>query len=91
MTILEVSAGAKRISGYIDMSKMEAGDTVVLAFYAKVKDGGEFCKYHEETYSGVQTSPLLQIKEVLASQGAKLTMQQTAGVSKSFDYEFFEE
>jgi len=78
-----------QVEGYIDLSPLEEGDTVIIRYYIKIKSGGEFGKYAEETYTGVQSSPILYIGKKVAKYGIKITLQQTSGEFKSFDYQFF--
>jgi len=77
------------IEGYIDLSNLASGDTVIIRIYVKVKDGGDYEKHAEETYSGAQTLPLLFIQPRPAKYGLKITLQQTAGTYRNYDYQFF--
>jgi hypothetical protein len=83
--------GTGRISGHIDLQNMTAGDVVVIRQYIKVKDGGPYKKYAEETYSGAQSLPLIHVTPKSVGVALKVTIQQTAGSYKSFDYNFVKE
>lgn len=86
-TVLEYTETAT-IHGYIDLSKMEAGDTVEIKVYVRIKEGGEYQLHASETYSGAQSLPALYIVPKLSGHGFKVTLKQTAGTYKSFDYMF---
>jgi len=86
-TVMEY-IGTATIHGYIDLSKMESGDEVVIKVYVKVREGGEYKLHAKETYSGAQPMPALYIVPKLTGHAFKVTIQQTAGSYKSFDYMF---
>jgi hypothetical protein len=77
------------LEGYIDLSNMESGDAVVIREYMKIKSDGGYVKYAEETYSGVQSIPLLYIITKPGRYGIKITLQQTSGTYRNFPYQFF--
>lgn len=77
------------LEGYVDLTNMASGDTVVIRQYIKIKSGGSYVKYAEETYSGAQSLPMLFIVSKSGRYGIKITLQQTAGTYRSFDYQFF--
>ena len=77
------------LDGYIDLSNMASGDTVVIRQYMKIASAGNPVKYAEETYSGAQSIPLLHVITKPARYELKVTLQQTAGTYKSFPYQFF--
>ncbi|MFH0850282.1 MAG: hypothetical protein V1924_05015 [Candidatus Bathyarchaeota archaeon] len=90
-TLVDQGEGPTRVMGYIDLSLMLGGDTVLVRHYVKVKSGGAWVCYAGETYTGVQAVPLVYITEKPANHGLKVSLQQTAGVFKAFDCEFLEE
>lgn len=91
-TLVEQPAGSpSQVLGYIDLTNLADGDTIIMKLYAKVRHDGEWRAYHKESYSGVQPLPLVHITKKPENHGLKVTLQQTAGPYKSFDYEFFEE
>lgn len=86
----EVSGNPQRhLEGYVDLSNMTSGDTVIIRQYMKIASDGSYVKYAEETYSGAQSLPLLHIVTKPAKYGLKLTLQQTAGTYRQFPYQFF--
>lgn len=79
------------LEGWIDLSNMEAGDTVVIKEYVKLKSGGTYTLYDSASYSGVQAKPALHVIKIPAKYGVKVTLQQTAGTNRDYDYNFFKE
>jgi hypothetical protein len=79
------------VTGQIDLSNMQAGDTVEVIQYMMVKSGGTLRSYADEVYSGVQTLPLLNISTKRGKYGIKVTIKQTAGTFRTVDYLFEKE
>ena len=77
------------LDGYVDLTPMAGGDTIVVRQYMKVKAAGAYVKYAEETYTGAQTIPLLHIVTKPAKTSIKVTAQQTAGTNRTLDVQFF--
>jgi len=89
-TLLEF-VGVGVISGHIDLQNMKEGDVVIIRQYIKVKEDGEYKKYAEETYTGIQELPVIYITPKAVDIAMKITLQQTSGTYKSFDYNFIRE
>jgi hypothetical protein len=87
-TITEASE-AMRLSGYVSLSEIQAGDSIVLRQYVELSN--TYKKYAEETYSGVQTNPVVYITPKESASRLKITLEQTAGASRSFAYKFIKE
>lgn len=77
------------LEGYIDLSPMASGDTIVIRQYMKIASGGTYIKYAEESYSGAQSIPLLYVTTKVGRYGIKVTAQQTAGTNRTLTYQFF--
>jgi len=77
------------LDGYVDLGPMEAGDTIVIREYMIVKAAGSYAKYAEASYSDVQSLPLLHVVTKTAARSIKVTAQQTAGVNRTLDVQFF--
>lgn len=77
------------LDGYVDLTPMAAGDTIVIRQYMQVKATGTYVKYAEETYSGAQSIPLLHITTKPAKDKIKVTAQQTAGTNRTLDVQFY--
>jgi len=75
--------------GLVSLDKMEDGDKVVIETWCRVIEGGEWRRYKSMAYGGVQEDPLLVWIPVLCRYGFKVTLQQIAGVYKTFEYGFY--
>lgn len=84
-------AGIGKHEGWVDLTNMQAGDTVVVKEYVMLKSGGTFRVYATTTYNGVQAEPAIHVTRKLSEYGLKVTLQQTAGVNRDYDYEFLKE
>lgn len=85
------TSGRGKYEGWIDLVNMQAGDTVDVKEYVMLKSGGSFRLYATTTYSGVQAEPAIHVTRKLSEYGLKVTLQQTAGVNRTYDYEFLKE
>jgi len=89
-TVVEATGTLEfKLDGYIDLSNMASGDTVVIREYIKIAPDGAYVKYAEETYSDAQSLPLLHIVTKPARYGLKITLRQTAGTNRDYPYQFF--
>lgn len=87
-TILTYTGDIAMIQGYIDLSSMSVGDSVTIRLYVKIKPDGEFKLYKEENYAAPSKEELVYVLPRLSGYGIKITLQQTYGSYKSFDYLF---
>jgi hypothetical protein len=87
-TVVEYTGNIAQISGYIDLSNMEDGDAVTVKLYVKIKPDGGYKLYHAETFNDKQEEPALYILPKVTGTAYKVTLQQTKGTYKSFDYLF---
>jgi hypothetical protein len=86
----EISGNPPRfLEGYIDLSSLATGDTIIIRQYIKITPAGQYTKYAEETYSGPQDLPLLYIVTKPCRYGIMITVLQTAGTSRTLIYQFF--
>jgi len=83
------ASGILNLEGYIDLSEMVAGDTVVLKRYVKIEEVGDYKLHATETYTGAQEQPIIRFPPIAGRYGIKVTLQQTSGTFKSFPYQFF--
>jgi len=79
------------LEGYIDLANMQAGDTVIIREYVRLKSGGTYRLYASSTYSDAQSEPALHVVKLPTKYGVRVTLQQTAGVNRTYDYNFFRE
>jgi hypothetical protein len=77
------------VEGWLDLSAMRSGDTVVVCEYVAV-DGVNLRRYACIAYSGVQSDPVVRFhsKQLLSHMLYRVTVTQTAGVLRSFPYGF---
>ena len=85
------TSGRGKYEGYIDLFNMQAGDTVVIKEYIKFKTGGTFRLYATTTYTDVQAEPAIHATKKLSEYGWRVSLQQTGGVNRAYDYEFLKE
>jgi hypothetical protein len=86
----EISGNPPRfLEGYIDLSTLTTGDTIIVRQYIKIAPTGSYVKYAEETYSGIQDLPLLYIVTKPCRYGIMITIVQTTGTNKELSYQFF--
>ncbi len=95
-TIYELIDGTAALYnvGYVDLSLLEGGDTLLISVYAKIKSGGAYVRFSDDTaytFAGVQDPPLIVISgEHATIYGFKITMELTVGSNRSIDHEFFD-
>jgi len=77
------------LDGYVDLTPMASGDTIVVREYMQVKAAGAYVKYAEETYTGAQTIPLLHVVTKPAKDKIKVSAQQTGGTNRTLDVQFY--
>lgn len=77
------------LDGYIDLTPMASGNTIVIRQSMKVKAAGEYVVYATETYSGAQSTPLLHIVTKTAKTSIKVTAEQTDAAYVTLDVQFF--
>jgi len=80
-------AGTGKLHAYVDLSNMAAGDTTVIRQYVKIKAAGAFVKYAEETYTDAQSLPMLHLVMKPSRHGVRITLEQTSGVNRDYDWE----
>jgi len=87
-TVVEVTT-IGTLEGYIDLANMQAGDSVTIREYVRMKSGGTYRLYDDATYTDAQTKPALHIVKLPTRYGLRVTLEQTAGVNRDYDYNFF--
>jgi hypothetical protein len=84
--------GALFYGGYVDLTNLVSGDTVVIKVYVKIKLTGNFILDYSQSFSGVQPNTLIKFPMLPNKNGYKITAQQTAqgaGGLKNIDWETF--
>jgi len=92
-TILEVAGTGSpiKIYGWIDLTPMDLGDEVIIQGYTKLKPDGNWVRHINEIFNDAQQIPAIYFIEKTVSYGLKVTLQQTKGTYRTFDYLFFKE
>lgn len=73
----------------IDTIEMQAGDIIVIKTFVRLKSGGTYREQDSVTLTGVQPFPAILIKGYPNRYGYKVTLQQTAGTNRDFDWQRF--
>lgn len=89
-TLLEFQ-GVAKIIGYVDLSAMVLGDTIIIRQYMKIVADGSYKKYAEQPSVGIQPEPLLYITPKETDIAILITLQQTTGILKRFPHNFMKE
>ena len=90
-TVIEITAQSDTyiVEGWIDLSQLQSGDTVVINIYVAV-DGTNYRTYATVTYSGSVSNPIIRIHsmQLCKNMKFKVTITQTSGTLRSFPYGF---
>lgn len=87
---LTTQTGTKFYCAYIDLTNMTSGDTTEIRVSLIVKSAGSHILYFMGTYSGAQSNPLLFIPALPSDISWKLTLKQTVGTGRSYDWRILE-
>lgn len=87
---LTTQTGNKFYSAYIDLTNMASGDTVEIRVSVIVKTAGSHILYYLGTYSGAQTNPLVYVASLPSDISWKLTLKQTVGTGRTYDFRVYE-
>lgn len=71
----------------IDCTNMAAGDSVILRVYYRIAPGGNMIKKDQITLNGDQDPDLKNVILEPNRYGVQVTLEQTAGVNRDFDWE----
>ena len=77
------------LEGFVDLSGVVSGDTVVMKQYVKIQSGGTYVKYAERELSGPFPNPLLAFATKPSRYGVKITLEQTMGTYRELPWQFF--
>ena len=87
---LTTQTGNKFYMAYVDLTNMAAGDIVEIRVSLIIKSAGSHILYYLGTYSGVQGNPLVYIPTLPSDISWKLTLKQTTGTSRNYDWRVLE-
>jgi hypothetical protein len=93
-TVLEITGASDDylVEGWLDLGALASGDTLVVTEYVAI-DGVNYRIFLQSTFSGAQNMPAIRFhtKTFLYNMKYKVTVNQTAGVLRSFPYGFIQE
>ena len=88
----ETASEGKVLDALIDLANMVSGDTLELRVYVKALTGGTLRRAYYQKFVGSQDSeailksPIIYVPAVTATTEWKLTLKQTAGTGRAFDW-----
>ncbi|SRR6266496_5686980 len=83
--------GSKWYSAYVDLTNMASGDNTELRVYVLVKVAGSYTQYYIHTYTDSQSpNMLVYVPPFPSDLGYKLTLKQTAGTGRAYDWRVYE-
>lgn len=90
-TLAETGGGADLPVGSVyelnlDLANMQAGDTLEVRLYTKVRAADTGRVYDLLTLSGVQSEPNLKSVPIPTGAYTKLTIKQTAGTGRAYPW-----
>lgn len=79
---------------WIDLDNMAAGDTTVIRAYHRARDGGTMKQWSYTSYAGADgglanNSVIAKVDLGPNRHGFQVTLEQTAGVNRDYDWELF--
>jgi len=81
----------KTYEGKIDLSAMQAGDTVEIQGHERIESGGAWIKYTKTiTYNDAVDDPLVGFQPRGNPYGYRIQARQTAGTFRTIKYLFME-
>ena len=87
---LTTQTGNKFYMAYIDLTNMVSGDNVEIRVSVIIKSAGSHILYFIQTFNGAQTNPLVFIPTLPSDISWKLTIKQTAGTGRTYDWRVLE-
>lgn len=94
--ITEPPGNIKALAAYIDLDNMLQGDTTILRVYYRITSGGGLQLQDYNSYTGVDGGLANSMKLVKIDLGPnrfgmQVTLEQSAGVNRTYRHEVFEE
>jgi len=84
-----LSATPVKFYGWISLDEMDIGDKVTIRTYAK-DEAGAYKVHATELYQDALEQPMVNLM-MKVTEAYRVTLEQTAGTYRSFDYRFFKE
>lgn len=85
----EVFTEPTKVMGWINVSALDVDDVLLIREY--VTSEGDEHPHATEQYSGAQSTSHCYFQPRVVVDGIRITIEQTAGVMRTFKYEFFKE
>lgn len=91
----DTSNEGKAFDTYIDLGNMATGDTLELRVYAKLLSAGTLRRVYYAKYVDSQDSepayksPIVYIPALTVAKEWKLTLKQTVGTGRNFDWTIY--
>lgn len=79
-----------KVNGLLSLHNMQAGDTFHVIEEIRDEDDATYREYGRNSYSGVQTSPMIRFTEKVC-QGWRVRIQRTAGADRAVTFQYFTE
>lgn len=84
------------VAAYVDLDNMQGGDTTNIRVYHRLNDGGGLQLYDYNSYTGADGGLANSMKVVKIDlgpyrHGFQITLEQSAGVNRAYDWELFVE
>lgn len=80
----------KFFMAYIDLTNMTSTDTVEIRVSLIIKTAGSHILYYLGTYTGAQSNPLVFVPTLPSDLSWKLTLKQTSGTGRTYDWRVLE-
>jgi hypothetical protein len=81
---------SKFFTGYVDLTNMATGDITEIRIYVIVKSAGSYIQYYKATYTDNQSDDLVYLPTLPSDIGWKLTLKQTTGTGRAYDWRVYE-
>lgn len=91
VTIFEITRQNTVVNGYLDLTAMQAGDSVEIRLLGKNDVAGAYVEWGKETKTDLQAHPLMLLRPMQVPYALKWTAKQIAGVNRTFHYSYSEE
>lgn len=81
---------------WVDLSNMDQNDTTILRVYYRIRDGGDLQLWDSQSFTGVNGGlangiELTDVTLLPNRHGFQITLQQTAGTNRAYDWELLGE
>ena len=84
-----LSATPVKFYGWISLDEMDTGDQVTIRTYVK-DEAGDYRVHAVELYEDILEQPMVNLV-MKVDNAYRITLEQTAGTYRNFDYRFFKE